>query len=282
MGYDHLWTYDHLSWYRYHQRPWYSALTWLAGVAGVTSRVRIGTMVSSPNFHHPAVLAKQVMTIDHLSGGRFTLGLGAGGLGYDATVLGREPLEPSARVRRFREFVAVTDHLLRHPATTHHGQHYDVVDARMHPGCIQQPRVPLAIAAGGAHTLDITARYGDAWITYGDTAHRDVTVGGTVEIVRRQLDLLAEACARHGRDAGSLQRIYLIGNTQARPLASTAAFAEFAADYETLGFTDLVFHHPRPDDPIWNEPEQVVEDIAVSVLPTLQAERRDQWAPGSA
>ena len=139
----------------------------------------------------------------------------------------------------------------------------------------------IEVQAAGEGTADITARYSDAWITYGDTTHRDVTASGTIGIVRRQFDLLAEACARHGRHAGSLQRIYLIGNTQARPLASTAAFAEFAAEYQTLGFTDLVFHHPRPHDPVWNEPEQVVEDIAVSVLPTLQAERRDQWAPGS-
>ena len=60
--------------------------------------------------------------------------------------------------------------------------------------------------------------------------------------------MLVEACNRHGRDPRSLRRIYLIGNTQARPLASVAAFAEFAAGYQALGFTDLVFYHPRPDD----------------------------------
>jgi hypothetical protein len=89
--------------------------------------------------------------------------------------------------------------------------------------------------------------------------------------------MLVEACNRHGRDPRSLRRIYLIGNTQARPLASVAAFAEFAAGYQALGFTDVVFHHPRPDDPVWQEPEQIVEDIATSVLRPLQAEPPDQW-----
>src|SRR3954467_12632434 len=94
LGYDHLWTYDHLSWRRYREEPWYAAIPWLTGLAGVTRRIRLGTLVASPNFRHPVTLAKEAMTLDHISGGRFTLGLGAGGTGFDATVFGGEPLSP--------------------------------------------------------------------------------------------------------------------------------------------------------------------------------------------
>ena len=270
LGYDHLWTYDHLSWKRYRDRPWHAALPWLTGLAGVTDRVRLGTMVSSPNFRHPVTLAKESMTLDHVSAGRFTLGIGAGGVGFDSTVLGHEPLTAGDRASRLAEFVDVVDGLLRHGSYSHRGAHYVVDDARMLPGCVQQPRLPLAIAAGGARTIAVAARHADMWITYGDPTYRETSGPAVERIVSAQGDALEAACADAHRNPAELDRLYLIGNTDERPLASTAAFAEFADRYAALGFTDLVFHHPRPDDPVWNEPEEIVEQIADEVLPTLR------------
>src|SRR5687767_3593981 len=86
LGFDHLWTYDHLSWRRYRDRPWHATMPWLTGVAAATARIRVGTLVSSPNIRHPVMLAKDAMTIDHISNGRLTIGIGAGGPGFDATV----------------------------------------------------------------------------------------------------------------------------------------------------------------------------------------------------
>ena len=265
LGYDHVWTYDHLSWRRYRDRPWHAAIPWLTGLAAATSRIRLGTMVSSPNFRHPVTLAKEAMTLDHVSGGRLTLGIGAGGPGFDATVLGGSQPSPGERVTRLAEFVHVLDGLLRNAEHSHRGDHYVVDDARMIPGCVQQPRVPLAVAAGRPRTLELAARYADAWITYGDTAYREMSPAATERIVREQRRILDEACRTVGRDPSDLQRIFLIGNSEDRPLASVDAFAQFAERYRALGFTDLVFHHPRPDDPVWNEPEEIVEQIALSV-----------------
>ncbi len=84
----------------------------LAAVAATTETMRIGTLVTSPNFRHPVTLAKEVMTLDVISGGRLTLGIGAGGVGWDATALGQAPWSRSERTRRFEEFVAALDHLL--------------------------------------------------------------------------------------------------------------------------------------------------------------------------
>jgi alkanesulfonate monooxygenase SsuD/methylene tetrahydromethanopterin reductase-like flavin-dependent oxidoreductase (luciferase family) len=271
LGYDHLWTYDHLSWRRYRDRPWHAAMPWLTGIAAATTRVRIGPMVASPNFRHPVTLAKEAMTLDHVSGGRFVLGLGAGGPGFDATVLGGAQPSPRDRVLRLAEFVEVLDRLLREPATSHRGPYYTVDEARMVPGCVQQPRLPLALAAGGPRTLALTARFADAWITYGDTTYADTSPAGTEAAVRVQAERLEHLCAEAGRDARELDWIYLAGNTDERPLASAGAFGEFAGRYAALGFTDLVFHHPRADDAVWNDPEAVVEAIAADVLPELQA-----------
>ncbi len=270
LGYDHLWTYDHLSWRRYRDLPWHATIPWLAGLATATTTVRLGTMVTSPNFRHPVTLAKDAMTLDHISDGRLTLGVGAGGLGFDATVLGGDLLSLPDRRRRLSEFVALLDELLREPTTSFHGAYYTAEEARMLPGCVQRPRLPLALAAGDPSTLALVARYADAWITYGDSSHRDLTAKGTESAVKRQADLLTEQCADLGRDPGSIARIYLSGNTDERPLASLAAFTDLVGRYDALGFTDIVFHHPRADDPVWNDPEEIVEAIASEVLPAVR------------
>jgi alkanesulfonate monooxygenase SsuD/methylene tetrahydromethanopterin reductase-like flavin-dependent oxidoreductase (luciferase family) len=270
MGYDHVWTYDHLSWRRYRDRPWHAAIPWLTGLAAATTRVRLGTMVATPNFRHPVTLAKEAMTLDHVSGGRVVLGLGAGGTGFDATVLGDAAPSPGERASRLTEFVELLDRLLRSPAVSYEGDWYTVDEARMLPGCVQRPRLPLAVAAGGRRTLALVARYADAWITYGDADYRDTTPAGVDQAVRRQLSMLTSACELIGRDVGEIERMYLIGNTDERPLASVDAFVDFAGRFGELGFTDLVFHHPRPDDPVWNEPEQIVDKIAASALPQLR------------
>jgi alkanesulfonate monooxygenase SsuD/methylene tetrahydromethanopterin reductase-like flavin-dependent oxidoreductase (luciferase family) len=270
LGYDHIWTYDHLSWRRYRDRSWHAALPWLTGLAGVTSTIRLGTMVTSPSFRHPVTLAKEAMTLDHVSAGRFTLGIGAGGTGYDTTVLGDETPTPAHRASRLAEFVEVLDQLLRQPATSYRGSYYTVDDARMIPGCVQKPRLPLALAAGGAKTLALVASYADAWITYGDPLYRDTSADGTERIVRKQAEQLAAACASIGRDPAEIERVYLIGNTDERPLASVEAFTDFVGRYGALGFTDVVFHHPRRDDPVWSDDPAIVETIATEVLPVMK------------
>jgi alkanesulfonate monooxygenase SsuD/methylene tetrahydromethanopterin reductase-like flavin-dependent oxidoreductase (luciferase family) len=179
-------------------------------------------------------------------------------------------LSPAQSADRLREFVEVTDQLLSQPATSYSGTYFTVHEARMLPGCVQKPRLPLAVAAAGPRALAVTARHADAWITYGDRAHLDSPPAGIEQVVRDQADRLAAHCADIGRDPGEIDRIYLVGNTAERPLASVDAFADFAGRYRELGFTDIVFHHPRRDDPIWNDDPVVVEEIAAEVLPRLR------------
>ncbi|MEV6928945.1 LLM class flavin-dependent oxidoreductase [Dactylosporangium sp. NPDC051485] len=266
LGFHHLWTYDHLSWRRYRDLPWHAAIPWLTGLAGVTERVGLGTMVASPNYRHPVTLAKEAMTLDHVSAGRVILGVGAGGTGFDATVLGGEAPSPRERTDRFTEFVEVLDGLLGAPSYNHRGRFYGAEEARMIPGSVQRPRLPLAVAAAGPRALDLTARLGDAWITYGDPGAEDQSAAATEAAVRRQAARLDERCAALGRDPGSLRRYFLIGNTDERPLASVDAFEDFAGRYAELGFTDLVFHDPRPGDPVLTEDPAVVDAIAERLL----------------
>ena len=266
MGYDHLWVYDHLSWQRYQDRAWMGTYTWLAGLAAVTSRIGLGTMVANPNIRHPLTLAKDAITIDQISDGRMILGIGAGGTGFDARILGQWPLSAKERTDRLIEHVHLLDGLLRGTMQDHTGEHYEVEGARTLPGCVQQPRLPIVIAAGGSRGLRLAADVADGWITFGDTTGTDLTPSGTERVVREQAELLDFHCATFGRDPATMRRYYLIGNTAERPLASIDAFEDFIGRYRALGFTDIVFHHPRPDDPVWNEPVGIVEQIAERLL----------------
>lgn len=260
MSFAHLWTYDHLSWRRYRDEPWFAAVPWLAGMAMATSTIRLGTMVTSPNFREPVLLAKDVMTLDHISEGRLTLGAGAGGTGFDAEVFGQPPLSPRARAERFDDFVHMLDAMLREPRFSGSTDSYRVVEARTTPGCVQQPRVPLAIAAGGPRTMRTAARYGDAWITFGDPRDPDPTEESMSAAVRAQREMLDRACDEASRAVPG--RIFLAGSAAGRPLASRDAFARFHDWCAAEGFTDVVLHDPRTDDPHWDDDPAVLEWVA--------------------
>ncbi len=178
LGFDHAWTFDHMAWRSLQESPWFSAVPTLAAAAAVTSRIRLGTLVASPNFRHPVPFARELMTLDHISGGRFTLGIGAGGGGFDATTTRREAWSPRERADRFEEFVALLDRLLTDPVTTLEGRFYQSFDARMHPGCVQRPRLPFAVAAGGPRGMRLAARFGATWVTEGPLP----ADGGTIPV----------------------------------------------------------------------------------------------------
>jgi alkanesulfonate monooxygenase SsuD/methylene tetrahydromethanopterin reductase-like flavin-dependent oxidoreductase (luciferase family) len=112
LGFHAAYTYDHLSWMRLKDRPWFGAIPTLSAAALATSRIRLGTMVTTPNFRHPVPLAKDLLSIDDLSNGRLTVGVGSGGLGADATVLGNTEWSVKERTERFTEFVELLAELL--------------------------------------------------------------------------------------------------------------------------------------------------------------------------
>ncbi len=99
-----VFSYDHLSWRDLRDGPWYAAVPLLAAAATATERVRLGTLVASPNYRHPVTFAAEVMTLDQLSDGRVELGVGAGTSAHDASVLGVPALTPRERQDRFEEW----------------------------------------------------------------------------------------------------------------------------------------------------------------------------------
>jgi alkanesulfonate monooxygenase SsuD/methylene tetrahydromethanopterin reductase-like flavin-dependent oxidoreductase (luciferase family) len=269
LGLHAAYTYDHLSWRSFRDGPWYGAVPTLTAAAAATERIRVGTMVTSPNYRHPVTLAKDLMSLDDISGGRLTVGIGAGGLGFDATALGQEAWTPRERADRFGEFVALLDTLLRQDLTSHQGRFYSAVEARMIPGCVQRPRLPLYVAATGPRGLRLAAEYGQGWITYGDPAGPgEHSEQRAPQVVAGQLERLAAACAQSGRDAAELEKVLLQGSTQEKPLASVDAFVDYAGRYRELGITEIVLHWPVPDT-VFDADQSLFERIVTEGLAQL-------------
>ena len=235
------WTYDHLSWRDLRDGPWHAAVPLLAAAATATTMIRLGFLVASPNFRHPVPFAKDVMTLDHVSGGRFDLGIGAGGTGADATVLGNRAPQPSERADRFEAFVRMTDELLRNEATTATFGDYAADDARMLPGCVQRPRVPITLGAAGPRALRFAAQLGDGWVTYGPV--KPATGEAWYAAVAAQVTTLDTACDERGRDRRSLRRTVLVGLDDRWQFDDP----EFGERVANLGFDEVAAHWPRPD-----------------------------------
>ena len=263
LGFDHAWTYDHLAWRDLRDGPWFGAIPTLTAAATATSTLRIGTLVASPNFRHPVSFARELVTLDDVSGGRLELGLGAGGQGWDATVLGHEPWSLAERTARFVEFVDLLDDLLRQPETTFDGRYYRALEARTYPGCVQQPRVPFAIAATGPRSMHVAAKHASTWVTTGARSPDGSLLGrdAGAEVVAGQIHLLEGACSEIGRDPASIARLVLTGPELDAGLRSPAEFAETKAAYAAVGVTDLVVHWPRPSEPYAGDPS-ILERIA--------------------
>lgn len=265
-GFATAWTYDHLSWRNLRDGPWLGTVPLLGAVAASTQQLRIGTLVTTPNFRHPALLAKDAMTLDHISGGRFELGLGAGGVGYDDHALGQPAPSRRERADRFDDFVSALDVLLREPMTSYRGSHYTAVDSRTLPGCTQQPRVPFTVAAAGRRALAVTARHGEAWVTYGPAEPTDDPARWWSGVAAQGTALDA-ACDDAGRDPGELRRLLLLSLDLRWAQSTREALDDTIGRAAQLGFTDVVLHWPRAED---------------AALPGIPVDVFDALSPGTA
>ena len=266
-GYHSAWTYDHLAWRSLADGPWYATVPTLAAAAFVTSTIRLGTFVASPNFRHPVPFAKELMSLDDLSGGRFQLGVGAGGGGFDAGVLGQPELTARERVDRFAEFVGLLDRLLTSRSTSYDGTWFTARDARMVPGCVQRPRLPFVVAANGPRAMRVVAQHGQAWVTTGVTPAEDgeerwwSALAGAGE----RLDAALQDA---GRAPGDVQRYLSVDSSGGFGPSSVEHLRDVLGRAATLGFDEVVVHWPRPDG-VYAGDLGVLERAAAEVLPGL-------------
>jgi alkanesulfonate monooxygenase SsuD/methylene tetrahydromethanopterin reductase-like flavin-dependent oxidoreductase (luciferase family) len=199
IGLDSVWVGDHLL-YRGDghppRGPW-EAWSLLAAVAAVTDRVEIGPLVASTSFHNPAMLAKKAATLDEISAGRLTLGLGAGWNEAEYRAYGY-PYDH--RVSRFAEAFTIIRTLLATGRCDFHGIYYDLDDAELIPRGPRSEGPPLMVGSVGERMLSITLPHVAAWNAWGPW------FGNNVERYARLHASIDDACRAIGRDPGAVER----------------------------------------------------------------------------
>ena len=191
-GYDALFRSDHYgSVMGAEERGSLDAWTTLAGLAAVTSTLRLGTLVSPATFRHPSVLAKSAVTVDHISGGRVEVGLGAGWNQGGARAL-RLPVPPMReRMDAFAEQLEMVHRQWKGEPFSFDGEHYRLADSDPRPKPVQAPHPPLIVGGrGGPRSVALAARWADEYNT----------VSPTPDDCRALKQRIAEACAREERE----------------------------------------------------------------------------------
>jgi len=176
--------------------PVHESWTILSALAVATTRIGLGTLVLGNGYRHPAVVANMAATLDHVSGGRLLLGLGAGSQPNEHHAYGIELLRPAERLNRFEEALEVITSLLRSETTTYDGAYYTLDAARCEPAPVQTPLPLLVAGAGERRSIPMAARFGDAWHAWT-----------TPDQFRRASGVLEAACAARGRDPAEIRRL---------------------------------------------------------------------------
>ena len=282
LGFDTLWTWDHLypivgSW----EGPILEGYTVLTAWAMATERIRIGLMVGANTVREPALTAKIVTSLDHVSNGRAILGIGAAWFEPEHVAFGlRFGDGPPERLRWLGEAMPVIRGMLHGETPSAAGPRYAARGVRNDPPPIQA-HLPILIGGGGEKvTLKLVARYADA-----------NNVGGGFESVKRKDAILVEHCERVGRDPSEIERTAELGtiiirdsrdearrvfqamfarNGQAepwegQPVGTPEDVVEMLLPYPEIGYRHLVAKFPAPHD------EESMTRLATEVRPKLEA-----------
>ncbi len=252
---------------------WFESWSLLPALAEATSTIRISTAVTQIPLRNPAMLARQALTLDHISNGRIEIGLGTG-ITIDPSygMTGIPNWDPRERADRFGEYIELVGLLLSQEVTTFAGRFYQAEGAVMNPRPVQSPRPPITAAALGPKMMRHAARFADTW--------------NSMSFLETFEDQLAETRARClamdaigseiGRSPASLRRSYLMFDSQARHRGgsigiyeSRERFVESVTQIVALGISDIGLYYP-------GDPHQVpmFERIARDTLPILRSEYR--------
>ncbi|GAC1670877.1 MAG: LLM class flavin-dependent oxidoreductase [Candidatus Limnocylindrales bacterium] len=263
LGFDHAWLVDHLvDTDGPPSHPIHEAWTLLAAIAARTSRIRLGVLVTSITFRHPAVLLKSAVTVDHISAGRLILGLGTGWHVDEHRRYGIELPEPPERVDRFAEAVELISLLMAQERTTFSGRHYRLDDAPLEPRPVQTPRIPILIAAHRPRMLRLAARFADQWDTFA--AMPGTATDGVESELAQRIRALDAACRDIGRDPAEVRRSTW---APAAAMHSDESYLDFVGRHRTLGFTDFSTVLPVPAD------LPVLRRVAAEIIPAIRAGR---------
>lgn len=241
VGFASLWVMDHFfqigQWLGPEENDMLEGYSALAYLAGITRRVRLGTLVTGVVYRHPGVLVKTVTTLDVLSGGRAYLGIGAAWNEREATALGIPFPALAERFERLEETLQIARQMWSGQRGPYAGRHYQLADTLNSPQPLTQPHPPILIGGSGERkTLRLVAQYGDAC---------NLFAGMGVDVVRQKLEVLQRHCDRVGRDYAEIEKTAL-GTVHLAPGEKTAAdvIAECRA-LAAVGIQHVIYNMPN-------------------------------------
>ncbi len=197
-GFDHAWTFDHfIPIFSDPLGPCLEGWTTLTGLLAQVPRLRGGTLVTGNSYRNPALLANIAATLDHVSGGRVEMGIGAGWWEMEYNAYGYDFPPVGQRLHALEESVQIMKGLWTEPRTTFEGRYYTIKDALCEPKPIQKPHIPIWIGGAGPKlTLRVVARHADGWNTFL----------GPREDYQLLLGALEQHCDKAGRDPATVRK----------------------------------------------------------------------------
>ncbi len=241
-GFASFWVSDHFfGGEGFPDRDCLEAWTLLAALARDTGRIRLGCLVTAAQYRNPALLAKIVASVDHLSAGRIDFGIGAGWKDNEYRAYGYDFGEPRERVSQMTEAIEICRRLWTEERATYRGKHYRVEDAVCAPKPLQRPYTPIWVGGKGPRVMRVAARLAD-WFDIGQRG-----AGGAPLTADEMRALIAEvnaACAAVGRTR-RLNVSHWSPTELAADEASIRTLRDRVAGYAGAGLDALIFQFPK-------------------------------------
>jgi F420-dependent oxidoreductase-like protein len=253
FGFDSIWLFDHfMALYADPDGPCLETSTLLAALAKETSRAKIGVLVYGNTHRHPSVLAKEIVTVDHVSNGRAILGIGAGWNEREHRAYGIPFPSAGDRVEMLDESLQIIESLFTQRRTTFQGQHYQLEDAPFAPKPVQE-KLPVLIGGTRPKMLKVVARHADLWDTSRDPGQ-----------LRDGLEQIRINCEEIGRDPSEIAVSSSFG---ADRLEHESGIEELIRTYRGAGSSQFLF-----DFPLGGEGLESAKRLAADVIPRLRDE----------
>jgi alkanesulfonate monooxygenase SsuD/methylene tetrahydromethanopterin reductase-like flavin-dependent oxidoreductase (luciferase family) len=272
LQFDSFWVADHFA-NPFVPSDWMEAWSVLAGLAESTNTIRIGSLVTNIVYRHPALLAKQAITVDRMSGGRLNLGIGAGGAPTCHRMTGTPYWGGKERQARLAEFVELVDQLLTNEQSSFSGKYYKAEKTLMRPRPVQNPRPPLIIAAHGPKSLSLAARHADTW-SFSEPGE-GLKGNQAAEAMRQMNDYLDEKAVAAGREPSDITRSYCCGYAASSAWNSLDEALSDIELYETAGINEFIFSY-IPDSFVSSDQAsyqgEMLNDIEVNQLFTSESD----------
>lgn len=264
LGFDAIYVPDHSRPWRHDPRPggvWFDGWTVLAAFATETSVPRIGTLVSNPVLRPPDLLAREALSVDHLSGGRLDVGIGTGIAGFDHEASGRPYWPLRERLDRFREYVGVVDGAMRSAGEpfSHDGEYHRCQLVGL-PAPVQRPRPPITVAGASAAVRSVAADTAEGWNTHGAFGIAAEDLPSHLSDLNKDV---TKRCESAGRDPASLRRSVLL-HESLDPWSAPGRLAAVVELVVPMGYDEVVVFWP------WDDRSRTVFEHDVEQIATLR------------